>query len=429
MQNILEETELTDTTKEPEPERTATPALETTALVPTEPDVIEGEVIEIASPEPAGDHKPPTQTPYWLLIPCTILFCLLFVAASSLVPFLTPTATITIISVERSITISTVIRVHGRQLPALTLSQSTTAPATGKRHQRATRASGTITLYNGQFRRQTIAAGTVLTGASGVHIITDQAARIPAGSPPIYGQATVPAHALLLSTQGNIPAYDINTACCAPSVFAKNTRGFTGGASARDLLVVTWTDIEAASSTLKTTLNRSLQAALQAQMNPGEALMPSSCTLTTTSDHQAGDEATQVQVTVSATCTGIAYAAHEVDADATQVITSQAINTLGATYSLIGDIQVTIVHATITDHIKGIAALTLKMDATFLYQIRPIEKEHLSTLLAGKSKQQAINILLHFPGIQAASIQLAGGNTTLPTDPRHIQITVMYRGS
>jgi len=421
-----EEATLTQNSNEPQQEA---PEPETTALVPAEPEVIEGEIIAIEQPDTSEAHTFPKQKPYWLLIPFTIFLCLIFLAGSYLLPLFTPMATITVIPVERSITITTAIRVHGRQLPALTLSQSATAPARGKRHQSATRAVGTITFYNGQFSRLTIAVGTIFTGASGVRIITVQTARIPAGSPPVYGQATVPAHALLPGTQGNIPAYDINTACCAPSVFAKNTRGFTGGASARDLLVITWTDIEAASSTLKTTLNRSLQAALQAQMNPGEAPMPSSCTLTTTSDHQAGDEATQVQVTVSATCTGIAYAAHEVYADAKQVITSQAIDTLGATYSLIGDIQVTIVHATITDHIKGIAALTLKMDATFLYQICPIEQEHLSTLLAGKPKLQAINTLLQFPGIQAASIHLAGGNTTLPTDPHHIQIIVLYRGS
>jgi hypothetical protein len=421
--SALEEAALIDQTNEQELHP------ETTALVPTAPDVIEGEIIVIEPLETIDAHTFPKQKSYWLLIPSTILLCFIILAGSYLVPLLTPTATITVIPVERSITITTAIQVHGRLLPALTISQSATAQATGIRHLRATQAHGTITLYNGQFSSQTIAAGTIFNGASGVRIITDQATRIPAGSPPVYGQATVPAHALLPGTQGDIPAYDINTACCGPSVFAKNTRGFTGGASARDVPVVTWTDIEAASSTLKTTLNRSLQAALQAQMNPGEAFMPSPCTPTTTSDHQPEDAAKQVQVTVSATCSGIAYAAHDVHQYATKMITSQAINTLGATYSLIGDIQVTIVHATITDHIKGIATLALKIDATYFYQIRSREQEHLSTLLAGKPKQQAITTLLRFPGIQAASIHLAGGNTTLPTDPRHIQIIVMYRRS
>ncbi len=435
MQNTLEERELTEHSSEPEPEPETpeTPAPqpepECTALVPTEPDVIEGEVIEIASPEPSEDDTPPTHKPYWLLIPCTILFCLLFVAASSLVPLLSPSATITILPAEKSLSLTVSMKVQGRELPSLTLMQSTTASATGKHHQPASHAAGTITFYNGLLTSQTVAAGTIFTSTDGVQIITDQAAVIPAGNPPSYGQVSVSAHAVFVGPQGNIPAYAINTACCATSVVAKNTGAFSGGAAAREYLVVTRTDINNAVTSLLVTLSQSENAALQAQLHPGEALITPSCTPYVASDHRPGDETQYVSVTVSVTCTGIAYAAHEVYADATQLLTAQAITTLGTTYSLIGDIHVTIVHATITDHTKGIATLALKMDATYLYQIRSTEKERLRTLLAGKPKQQAITTLLQFPGIQAASIRLAGGNATLPTDPHHIQIIVLYRGS
>src|SRR6266581_3686468 len=97
----LEEAELTQDTKEqepPEPEEAQpdtqepapttqeeAPEQETTALVSAEPDVIEGEVIVIEPPEPSKDHIPPKQKPYWLLIPFTVLACLVFVAVSSLV--------------------------------------------------------------------------------------------------------------------------------------------------------------------------------------------------------------------------------------------------------------------------------------------------------------------------------------------------------
>src|SRR5712691_2800947 len=122
----LEEMELTDNTSEPQPEppeAEEAPEQESTALVPTEPDVIEGEVIVIAPPEPSEDHRTPKQKPYWLLVPFTILACLAFVAVSSLVPLLTPSATVTIIPVERGLTTKATIQVQGRQLPALTLSQ------------------------------------------------------------------------------------------------------------------------------------------------------------------------------------------------------------------------------------------------------------------------------------------------------------------
>ncbi len=138
--SALEEAALTEITNEPQPETsepTSAPEPETTALVRTEPDVIEGEVIEIAPPEPFDAHTPPKQKRYWLLIPLTILFCLIFLAASSLFPLLTPSATVTIIPVERNITLIAAIQVQGRELPLLTLMQSTSIPATGKRHQSA----------------------------------------------------------------------------------------------------------------------------------------------------------------------------------------------------------------------------------------------------------------------------------------------------
>src|SRR5712692_6223871 len=264
--DTLEEMELTDNTSEPQPEppeTTASPEPEEAkqetqeqeilALVPAEPVVIEGEVIELEQPEVAGDQIPTKQKPYWLLIPFTILFCLVFVAASLLFPLLAPTATVTIIPVERNITLTTATQVQARALAPLTLSQSTTVPATGKRQQSATRASGTITFYNGLLTSQTIAAGTILTGSDGVQIVTDQPATIPAANPPLEGQIIIPAHALLAGGEGNIPAYDINTACCAPSVVAKNTKAFTGGTEARNFLEVRREDINNAVTMLLVT--------------------------------------------------------------------------------------------------------------------------------------------------------------------------------
>jgi len=437
--SAVEEVPAMESTNEPPPEQSE-PALTTgqeaaqpepTALVPTprEPDVVEGEVIVIEPPKISAVPTPQKQKPYWLLIPFTIFGCLAFAAVSSLLPLLTPSATITIIAVERSITTTATIQVSGRALLPLTLMQSVSVSTTGKRHQDAIRAVGTITFYNGLFTSQTIAKGTIFIASNGVRIITDQAAIIPAANPPIFGQTTVSAHAIIAGSQGNIPAYDINKACCATSVLAKNTEAFTGGQNARDYLVVTKADIDAATTTITASLTRSEQAALLAQVNPGEELIAPPCKPIIAADHKPGDEATVVTVTGSETCEGIAYDAHNVYANAMQLTTSDAANRFGTGYSPIGDLQVHVLHATITDHTKGIATLALKIDATYIYQISPGEKEKLSELLAGKTKQQAINALSQFPGIQAASIQFSGSNTTLPDDPNKIQIIVVYQTS
>src|SRR5439155_17826382 len=120
---------------------------------------------------------------------------------------------------------------------------SQTTPTTGKGHQDAKQAQGAITLYNGLFTAQTIAGGTTLTGSSGVQIITDQDATIPAANPPIFGQVTVSAHAINPGMRGNIPAYDMNQACCTTSVLVKNVQPFSGGQNERDFSTVSTHDI------------------------------------------------------------------------------------------------------------------------------------------------------------------------------------------
>jgi hypothetical protein len=431
--NTLEETELTDTTNQPqaeisEPTSTTQPELpepETTALVPTEPDIIEGEFVEIDPPEASENYIPPKQKPYWLLIPLTICLCLSIPGVSFLLPLLSPSATITIIPAERTLTTTAAIQVHGRELPPLTLMQSLSAPATGKRHRDATRAHGTITLYNGLLTSQTIAGGTVLTGSDGTPVATDQPAVIPAANPPVEGQVTIPAHALSAGAGGNIQAFDINQACCATSVVAKNAGAFTGGAAAREHLEVSREDINTVVTSLLQTLSRSENAALQAQLHPGEALAVSSCTPHVAGNHKPGDEANQVTVTVSETCGGLAYAAHEVYINAMQLLTAQATTTLGAEYALLGDIQITIVQATARDHRQGSVTMLVQVTGTWVYQITPDIQHHLLHLIAGKTIQQAVAMLVQLPGIAGAQISVKGGNRTLPQDPGSIHIIVV----
>ena len=427
MQNTgaLEEAQLTETPNDPQPEpEEAQPEQEVTALIPTEPDVIEGEFVEISPPE---DTTPPKQKPYWVLIPFMMCLCVMFIAVTLLLPVFTPSATVILLPVEKPISLTTTMQVQGRPLPALTLAQSQTNQVTGKRHRNATRAYGTITFYNGLLSSQTIAIGTVLTGADGVQIITDQAAIIPAGNPPVYGQVTVVAHAILAGPQGNIQVFDINTACCAASVVAKNTRSFTGGSTARDFSLVTRTDITNAVTSLLVMLRQSEDAALQAQLRSDEELIAPSCKSSVSSDHKPGDEAKQLTVTVSVTCLGIAYAAHRVEATATQLLTADAVSKLGTNYVPLGDIQVLVVHGEVLSQRQGGVSVDVQIAGIWAYQITPNIHHRLLRLIAGMSKQQAIATLLAFPGIAGVQITLRGGNQMLPQDPRGIRIIVQYR--
>src|SRR5579883_3246322 len=122
--------------------------------------------------------------------------------------------------------------IPGRELAAITMSQAATAPTTGTAHQDAQAARGAITFYNAAPVEQTVNAGTLLTGADGIQIVTEQDAIIPAATPPTEGQATVSAHAVVTGPAGNIVARDVYGPCCRLNVFAVSGP-FHGGENAR----------------------------------------------------------------------------------------------------------------------------------------------------------------------------------------------------
>src|SRR5260370_26666334 len=233
---------------------------------------------------------------------------------------LAPTPTIILVPLARHLSTTatstvdseppTRAQIPGRLLPSLTLTQTKTAPATGKRHEDAQAARGAITFYNGLFTAQTVAAGTRLVGSDGVQVVSDQVAVIPAAratTPPTYGRVTVSAQATQTGPQGNISVRDINEACCLPSVLAQNTVAFQGGHNERDYTVVTRADRDNAVSSLTATLGQSEQAALAAQLAPGEALAPPACKPHETPHHHPGADAADVPVPVPIRCTPVAY--------------------------------------------------------------------------------------------------------------------------
>jgi hypothetical protein len=138
--------------------------------------------------------------------------------------------------------------------------------ASGVAHVSATVAWGTLTFYNAATYSQTIAAGTVLTGADGVQVVTDALAPIPAGNPPLFGVVTVSAYSALASSRGNIAALDIDGLCCVAGVAVKNTAGFTGGQDTQTYTTVRQADIDGLARPLVNTLTQDAQSGVRSQL-------------------------------------------------------------------------------------------------------------------------------------------------------------------
>ena len=331
-----------------------------------------------------------------------ILSCLLLQVYLLLNP---PTATVTLMPKSQTVTLPGTLQL-GRILAPLTLIQSQTVPTTGKGHQIARAATGFITFYNGQLNSVSVPAGTVLTGTSGMPIVTDQDAVIPpadpTANPPIFGQVTVAAHATHEGKAGNIPAYTINAPCCSASVLAKNTTAFHGGLDEREYQTVTQHDINTVIATLKPAVAQSMHAAFQTYLQQSEGVYTFPCAPRVTSDQKPGQEATQVKVTASETCSAVAYNSQELREKGTDLLTHQAVQTLGTGYSLLGDVQVRITQAEVS---RTIPTLTFSCQGTWVYALDTTSQEHIKTIIAGKTKQEALQILATLPGIEQASIR------------------------
>ena len=332
-----------------------------------------------------------------------------------------PIAQVTIIPKSQTLTLSGTLQL-GRLLQPITISQTQIVATTGHGHQDAKNATGTVTFFNGLFTQQFIASGTVYTGIDGVEIVTTQDATIPPGSPGSgYGIATVTAQAIETGSQGNISAGDIDVAV-NNGLLVRNNQ-FHNGQYERTFNIVTQHDIHSVSTVLKTSLASSMQGALQGQLKPNEQLQLLPCNPTVTSDHQPGEEATTVNITVAETCSAIAYNSQELENKATVLLGSQAQSKLTG-YSLFGDIQIKVIQASVTNAPHQPVFISFKATGTWIYGLSRQSQEHIKKLVAGKSKQSALHVLLTLPGVERVFISW-GDDTKLPKNSNYIHIRLL----
>jgi hypothetical protein len=392
--------------------------------------------------EQAFQQKPTSHErhPRPLLILFVALSLIVTVASITLylLPSLTSSATITIIPVSKQVTTTSTVQVvtgtantaahqiAGRVISSVSMSQAQTVPTTGITHQDARAGRGRITFYNAAPYMQTVPAGSLITGADGVQVVTEQDAVLPAVSYPTLGQATVLAHAAMTGPGGNIRASDIYGSCCRLNVSAVSS-AFHGGHVAQTYQTVSQQDMNGVVSNLKKSLHKSMQSALQAQIRDGETLInPFPCKTQITADHQVGDEAQQLQVTMSETCTGEAYSTQAYHDVAMQIVSETATKRLGEGYTLMGDIQATPNTTTTNEH--GVIDLATTIAGTWAYQFTEDQVQSLKAMIAGKSEAQAKAMIFTSHGVQGASMTLRNG-MTLPTDISSIHVVVLVVGS
>jgi hypothetical protein len=395
-------------------------------LIVREQEEAHTQVVDSTPPVPM-QSTPATLQQDSFLSTYVFVCCSLFVLLATLVfqfslLFNPPLATVTIIPRSQTVTLNGTLQL-GRVIRPITISQSQSTPTTGHGHQDAKAATGTVTFYNGLFTQQFVASGTVYTGNDGVEIVTTQDATIPPGSPNTgYGKVTVTAQALQAGTKGNIQAGDV-TITINNGLLVRNNQ-FYNGQDQRDYQTVTRSDVTNTAATVTSSLDRSINGALQGLAKPNEQLQILPCNPTVSSTHQPGDEATQVKVTVSLTCSAIAYDTKSLAVKTAALLSTQAGKKVGPGYTLFGTVKVTVLQATVTHTTPPLVFLSFHASGTWVYGLSATAQEQIKELVAGKTTEHALKLLAALPGIERGAIRFTGfGDATrLPKTTGYIHV-------
>ena len=349
-------------------------------------------------------------------------------------PPLSATVTITLASkdLKNSYTVSAVIgtpdpsqrQVQARLLFSTTPAQSITVNAKGAASIPATQATGILIFYNSATYTQLVPMDTVFVGTDGVEVVNDENADIPAARPPVEGFVTVTAHAVKPGAAGNISLFDINGPCCMSGITVRNVTAFSGGQDAQSYTYVQQSDIDGAANALETSLMQNARTSLQKQMHPGEQLAGSpQCLPNITSDYFASARVANVTVNVTLGCLGEVYDYQGAVLMTEGLLKGKASNSLGAGYSLVGNVLTTVTQATIGKN--EMVSLLVKAEGVWVYQFSDAQKKTLAKLITGKSLKEAKALLQKKPGVGKATIQLSqSSGDVLPMNPGQITIVI-----
>ena len=125
---------------------------------------------------------------------------------------------------------------------------------------------------------------------------------------------------------------------------------------------------------------------------------------------------------------GIAYDAVALQKKATQVLMRELAQRRGTHYSLVGVVQVSVLHARIIDQRREVANMTANIEGMWMYQFSQQQIRWIKRLIAGKTPPQAVRILLGLPGIQRVTIEGISANRSLPKDSSHMLVRMLYGG-
>ena len=304
---------------------------------------------------------------------------------------------------------------------------SRTFPATGSGQHPATSAVGSLTWYNATAMSYSLPAGLQLSLGNGQNIQTTTATFLAAAGPPTVSQATVSAQ-MRPGSSGNIGAQMINVQCpcdigsqVLPSgVSVTNLTPFYGGEDMTVFKVVTTKDINLTEAS-KQSRQRAILALDQQRGKDLQVGEPFCRTLNRTNP-PVGNSSQRVQVTSTTTCSVETYNTSQGTQQATMQWDDQ-IQKILPLWDRVSPIHTDL--TSVTQRPNGIVIIKIEASGTWRLHISENVLSSLKTQLAGKTHQQALQILASLKNIECGPVQQFGGGWFhFPHDVHHISIQI-----
>jgi VCBS repeat-containing protein len=215
------------------------------------------------------------------------------------------------------------------------------------------------------------------------------------------------------------------------SIIVKNLTAFTGGQDGQNYTFIQQSDVNAIVGGLSGNLKTQAQNGLKAQLKPNEQLINQiQCKAPDVkSDHHIGSDTggasvTSATLTISETCTGLAYDQVGSQNLVKSLLATSATSDLGSGYKQVGDIVVDTTVQNVANDNSG-ATLLMNAKGMWVYDLSSNQlQQHLLALIAGRKVTDAENILKAQKGISNAKITISGGGDTLPPDVSQIKLDI-----
>ncbi|HLZ57871.1 MAG TPA: protein kinase [Ktedonosporobacter sp.] len=325
-----------------------------------------------------------------------------------------------------------------------------TVHATGKGHQDAISAKGTIILSNPS---ENVFFGADATSnttnsftatAGGLTVASDVAQYTPIN---VGGSASLPVHIEQAGANGNVSAHyfdgtyifhqfkdNVDTGHTYTATLS-NPDPFSGGQDAQDFTYLQQQDIDSVVNPLMDSLTTSAKAEVQKQILPNEKAVAADlpggnvtdnifCSNPDVGGNKVNDHVIDAPLTIAVTCQTDVYDPQQARDMAISWLKDDATQQLGASYQLADNVVVTTGSVV---SVSGNIMITVATEGIWVYQFSQEQRHQIAQSITGKAQDDALVILDSQQGVVKATLSTSGGflGTALPWSAENIQITLV----